>query len=247
MKQKTALAGALIHDPKLLILDEPLTGLDAGTSRQVKDVLTERVRAGADGDPDHPHPGGRRTHGRPHRHNSARPPDRAGHAGRASGPGGRARRNTGGYLPRTDRDPAMILRAGSTVWLLAHEIRLARRALTARPGMKWRVPVLIVAFIVAALAIGVPAAIAIRAVGFRPSPLIVAITAVGAGAVFILMLSQCLASATRDALRARRSRPSVFLADFAARGAVRQVRRHRDECLPRVRAARHGRPSCRSP
>src|SRR5947208_15835594 len=26
MKQKTALAGALIHDPKLLILDEPLTG-----------------------------------------------------------------------------------------------------------------------------------------------------------------------------------------------------------------------------
>ena len=47
MKQKTALAGALIHDPRLLILDEPLTGLDAVTSRQVKDVLTERVRAGA--------------------------------------------------------------------------------------------------------------------------------------------------------------------------------------------------------
>jgi ABC-2 type transport system ATP-binding protein len=47
MKQKTALAGALIHDPKLLILDEPLTGLDAGAARQVKDVLTERVRGGA--------------------------------------------------------------------------------------------------------------------------------------------------------------------------------------------------------
>lgn len=46
MMQKVALAGALVHDPKLIILDEPLTGLDAGSARQVKDVLKERVRAG---------------------------------------------------------------------------------------------------------------------------------------------------------------------------------------------------------
>ena len=46
MRQKVALAGALVHDPKLIILDEPLTGLDAGTARQVKDVLRGRVREG---------------------------------------------------------------------------------------------------------------------------------------------------------------------------------------------------------
>jgi ABC-2 type transport system ATP-binding protein len=46
MRQKVALAGALVHEPRLIILDEPLTGLDAGSARQVKSVLRERVRTG---------------------------------------------------------------------------------------------------------------------------------------------------------------------------------------------------------
>jgi ABC-2 type transport system ATP-binding protein len=46
MRQKVALAGALVHKPRLIILDEPFTGLDAGSARQVKGVLRDHVAAG---------------------------------------------------------------------------------------------------------------------------------------------------------------------------------------------------------
>lgn len=47
MRQKTVLAGALLRDPAVMVMDEPLTGLDAAAARLVKDMLRARVAQGA--------------------------------------------------------------------------------------------------------------------------------------------------------------------------------------------------------
>jgi ABC-2 type transport system ATP-binding protein len=39
MKKKCSLAMALLHNPKILFLDEPFEGIDPGTSRCIKDLL----------------------------------------------------------------------------------------------------------------------------------------------------------------------------------------------------------------
>lgn len=46
MKQKLTICCALLHNPKILLLDEPLIGIDPRGSRTLKDMLIERARNG---------------------------------------------------------------------------------------------------------------------------------------------------------------------------------------------------------
>jgi ABC-2 type transport system ATP-binding protein len=47
MQQKTALAAALVHDPRVLVLDEPTVGLDPKSARLIKDILRQMADRGA--------------------------------------------------------------------------------------------------------------------------------------------------------------------------------------------------------
>lgn len=47
MKQKTAVISALLHQPKLLVLDEPFVGLDPKATIVLKDIMREMCRSGS--------------------------------------------------------------------------------------------------------------------------------------------------------------------------------------------------------
>lgn len=47
MKQKLVIACGLLHDPSALIFDEPLTGIDPGGIRRMKQTIIRRAKAGA--------------------------------------------------------------------------------------------------------------------------------------------------------------------------------------------------------
>ena len=47
MKQRTVFAGALLHEPRVLIVDEPTVGLDPRSVRLLKDLLVRETKGGA--------------------------------------------------------------------------------------------------------------------------------------------------------------------------------------------------------
>ena len=90
----------------------------------------------------------------------------------------------------------LTLPAGSTAWLLGHELKLSLRAMTGRKGGSISLIVIGSILVIATIAGGFPLALLMRRVPVRETPLLIMTFDVAMAAIFTLILSQTLASAT---------------------------------------------------
>ena len=82
MKQRLVFASAMLHDPAVLVIDEPMVGLDPRSARILKDLLRAKSRSGHDDFPLHAHAGTGRRNRRSDRHPRSRQVDVPGNGDR---------------------------------------------------------------------------------------------------------------------------------------------------------------------
>ena len=90
MRRRLDLASALVHEPRVLFLDEPTTGLDPVSRKAIWEEVAALNARGHDRLPDHPVPRGGRPARQPGRDHRRRADRRRGHAGLAQGRGRQA-------------------------------------------------------------------------------------------------------------------------------------------------------------
>ena len=111
-RQRVAITAGLLHDPKVLIIDEPMVGLDPKHARIVKDEFKARSQAGCTIFLSTHTLVGRGGNGGPDRHHQPWASDRAGHGGGVAAAESRGRGSAGKDFPFPDRCRGQASRDG---------------------------------------------------------------------------------------------------------------------------------------